>query len=132
MTCEPIIPRAIILVVYDRFRCSTISMRLLVVLTDFVDAVTGATWLRPFRRAARRHLVLFVALPTISGADRAGPAGQRRGGFSQGRGDWPAPRTRKVLEGLRRTGVFVVDVNPQELTPNLLNKYLEISFRGLL
>ena len=106
---------------------------LLVVLTDFVDAVTAADMVAAVRHAARRHVVLFVALrdPFLERAARA-EAADEAAGFRKAVALGLLRERREVLEGLRRFGVQVVDVDPAELTPNLVNKYLEITFRGLL
>jgi uncharacterized protein (DUF58 family) len=38
----------------------------------------------------------------------------------------------QVLESLRCSGVQVVDVNPEEVTPNLVNKYLDYVSRVIM
>ena len=58
---------------------------LLVVLTDFVDSETAAEMVAAVRHAARRHVVLFVALrDTFLEHAAAAPAGRRGSGFSEG------------------------------------------------
>lgn len=106
---------------------------LLVVLTDFVDAVTAADMVAAVRHAARRHLVLFVALrdPFLERAAHA-EAKDDEAGFRKATALSLLRERQEVLESLRRSGVQVGDVDPAEVTPNLVNKYLEITFRGLL
>jgi uncharacterized protein (DUF58 family) len=106
---------------------------LLVVLSDFVDAVTAKSMVAAVRHAARRHVVLFLALrdPFLKRAAEATSADEETA-FRQAVALSLLRERLEVLEGLRRYGVQVVDVNPEELTANLVNKYLEISFRGLL
>jgi uncharacterized protein (DUF58 family) len=39
---------------------------------------------------------------------------------------------RQVLEQLRQMGAHVLDVEPSGVTPPVINRYLEITLRGLL
>ena len=39
---------------------------------------------------------------------------------------------RSVLERIRQMGGFVIDAEPTGVTPPLINRYLEVTFRGLL
>jgi len=106
---------------------------LLVLLTDFVDAVTAEEMVAAIRHAGRRHVVLFVALrdPFIEEAARAEPESELEG-YSKAVALGLLRERREVLEGLRRSGIQVADVHPKDLTPNLLNRYTEITLRGLL
>jgi len=123
----------------DHARClRQIALRhnkraLLVMLTDFVDAVTAADMVAAMRHAARRHVVLFVALrdPFLERIAQAESIDEDAG-FRKAVAIGLLRERLEVLEGLRRCGVFVVDVNPAEVTPNLINKYLEITLRGVL
>jgi len=106
---------------------------LLVVLTDFVDATTSAEMVAHLHLAARRHLVLFTALkdPFLERAARAQPRTAFEG-FRKAAAVELLHERREVLEGLRRTGLHVLDVEPAGVTAPLINHYLEITFRGLL
>jgi uncharacterized protein (DUF58 family) len=106
---------------------------LLVILTDFVDAVTSADMVAAVRHAARRHIVLFVALrdPFLERIARA-QASDENSGFRKAVALGLLRERMEVLEGMKHSGIFVVDANPDDITPHLINKYLEITFRGLL
>ena len=106
---------------------------LVVVLTDFVDTVTAELMVESLERMARNHLVLFVSLRDRDlevVADRR-PLGLRNvaesvvaSGFVQER--------EVVLRKLSRTGIQVIDVLPDDLTAELINKYLDIKRREMI
>jgi uncharacterized protein (DUF58 family) len=106
---------------------------LLVVLTDFVDAQTAADMVAHVQLAARRHVVLFAALrdPFLERAASSRPRTPLEG-FRKAAGVDLLRERREVLEQLRQAGVHVLDVEPTGVTPPLINRYLEITFRGLL
>jgi uncharacterized protein (DUF58 family) len=106
---------------------------LLVVLTDFVDATTAADMIAHLQLAARRHLVLFTALkdPFLERAARGDPRVPLEGFRKAAAVDLLRER-REVLERIRQMGGFVIDAEPSGVTPPLINRYLEITFRGLL
>jgi len=106
---------------------------LLVVLTDFVDAETGADMIAHLRLASRRHLVLFVAFqdPFLAEAARERPCDTLAAFRKAAAADLLHERL-QVLERLRQMGAHVLDVEPAGVTPPLLNRYLELTFRGLL
>jgi uncharacterized protein (DUF58 family) len=106
---------------------------LLVVLTDFVDAQTAAEMVAHLQLAARRHLVLFAALkdPFLERAARSHPRTAFEG-YRKAAAVELLHERREVLEGLRQLGVHVLDVEPTGVTPPLINRYLEITLRGLL
>ena len=106
---------------------------LLVVLTDFVDATTAADMLAHLSLAARRHLVLFAALqdPFLDRAANLDPASVRAG-FRQAAAVDLLRERREVLERIRQMGGFTIDVAPAGLTPPVVNRYLEVMFKGLL
>jgi uncharacterized protein (DUF58 family) len=106
---------------------------LLVVLTDFVDAQTASEMVAHLQVAARRHVVLFAALrdPFLRVTARLTPRTAQEAFRKAAAIDLLRER-REVLERLRLAGVHVLDVEPEELTPPLINRYVEITFRGLL
>jgi uncharacterized protein (DUF58 family) len=106
---------------------------LLIVLTDFVDADTAADMIAHVHRAARRHLVLFVALkdPFLDRAARSHPATKIEG-FRKTAAMELLRERREVLERLRQLGAHVLDVEPGGITPPVINRYLEITLRGQL
>src|SRR5262249_27105949 len=78
---------------------------LLVVLTDFADAQTAAEMVAHVHLAARRHLVLFVALrdPFVETAARAAPRTTLEG-FRKAAALELLRERRQVLERLRQRG----------------------------
>jgi uncharacterized protein (DUF58 family) len=106
---------------------------LLVVLTDFVDAETAEDMVAAVRHAARRHVVLFAAFkdPFMERAARLEPRAEEEG-FRKAVALGLLRERQQVLRRLRLAGIQVVDAVPSEVTPGLLNKYLEISLRGLV
>ncbi|MBV9749174.1 MAG: DUF58 domain-containing protein, partial [Acetobacteraceae bacterium] len=106
---------------------------LLVVLTDFVDAETAADMVAAVGHAARRHVVLFTAFndPFVEEAARLRPRDEPEG-FRKTVALGLLRERREVLERLRQMGAQVIDAAPGAVTPALLNKYLEITLRGLL
>jgi len=123
----------------DHARClRTVAVRhnkrcLLVVLTDFVDAETAADMVAAVRHTARRHVVLFTAFkdPFVERAARSSPRSEQEG-FQKVVALELLRERREVLQQMRRVGVQVIDAEPSVVTPGLLNKYLEISLRGLV
>jgi uncharacterized protein (DUF58 family) len=106
---------------------------LLVFLTDFVDLETAGEMMAAIRLASRRHVVLFCAFndPFLDRAASVIPATEQEG-FRQVMALTLLRERQEVLERLRLQGAQVIDAVPTEVTPALLNKYLEVSLRGLV
>jgi uncharacterized protein (DUF58 family) len=106
---------------------------LLIVFTDFVDSDTASEMISHLRLAGRRHVVLFTALndPLLARAAAARPSDTFEGYRKAAAIELLRERS-EVLERLRRFGVHVLDVEPGSLTAPLINRYLEIAFRGVL
>jgi len=106
---------------------------LLVVLTDFVDATTAAGMVAHLQLAARRHVVLFAALKDsfLERAATSNPQTEREGFRKAAAVDLLRERL-EVLERIRHAGAFVVDAEPGEITPPVINRYLEVMLGGLL
>jgi uncharacterized protein (DUF58 family) len=106
---------------------------LLVVLTDFVDAGTASDMIAHVQLAARRHVVLFAAHkdPLLEEAARSLPRNPFDG-FRKASAVELLHDRREVLERLRQLGAHVLDVEPGGITPPLINRYLELAFRGVL
>ena len=112
-------------------RCRKRSLVVLMTnLFDDLNAELAATYLRNVRG---RHLPLAVFLrdhDLFGLADRAGPDGLS---LYQGAGAAAMLNWReRVLSGLRQAGVLTIDAFPEELTAQLVNRYLEIKARHLL
>ncbi len=103
---------------------------LVVVLTDFTDAVGAELMLENLRRLARKHVVLFVALsdPTLTAMEEQAPEG--RLGLHRAVVAGSLQRERAIaLERLRRLGVHVLDAPPAKLGAEMIDRYLDLKRR---
>ncbi|HEV8580382.1 MAG TPA: DUF58 domain-containing protein [Thermoanaerobaculia bacterium] len=103
---------------------------LIVVLTDFVDTISAELMVENLDRLSRRHLVVFVALqdPGLAATAAGAPASLLdlnravvAGGLLRDR--------EVVLRRLRRLGIYPIDAAPAQVTPRLINTYLDIKRR---
>lgn len=103
---------------------------LVVVLTDFVDTVTAELMVENLDRLARRHAVVFVALRDPSLAAIAGRYPADLAALNRAVVAGTLLRDRDVvLRRLSRQGIEPIDAAPAEVTPRLINTYLEIKRR---
>ena len=103
---------------------------LVVLFTQVVDDVAAAELLRLMRGVMPRHLPLMVLLRDVeidALVEGAGTDAYVRGAAAE----LSTFRDRLVRE-LKRHGALVLDVAPGQLTPALINRYLEIKARHLL
>lgn len=106
---------------------------LIVILTDFVDRFTAAPMMHGLTELARRHAFLFVAVedPTIEEVLSETPASRNQ--LAGQAVAYDLRRERKiVLEQLRRQGMVVLDLLPDQLTAPMLNQYLDLRNRGAI
>jgi len=106
---------------------------IVVVLTDFADTITAEHMVNNLGQLARRHLVIFVSLRDreITRIARAEPREYEDVGRAVVAEDFVRDRD-IVLTRLRRRGIFCIDAAPDEITVQLLNRYLEVKRRGLI
>lgn len=106
---------------------------LVVLMTDFVDTVTAELMLENARRLVRRHVVVFVALrdPTLEATALAAPDTLDRLYRSVVASDLRRQRE-LVLRRLEHMGVFTIDAAPDDVSADLLNRYLSIKRRELV
>ncbi|MEZ4386914.1 MAG: DUF58 domain-containing protein [Candidatus Krumholzibacteriia bacterium] len=106
---------------------------LVVVLSDFADAITAELMRDNLRRLARRHLVLCCALrdAALDRVATAAPTCEQQLARAVVADDLRQER-RAVLQGMQRLGVMTVDATPRDLTGALLDRYLEIKRRELI
>ena len=106
---------------------------LVVVLTDFVDSVTAELTVDNVLRLAGHHLVLFVALrdPVLDRMVDTAPSTVRDLDASVV-ADSLLREREVVVRRLQRAGVHCVDAVPEQVGPDLLNRYLEIKRRELI
>jgi uncharacterized protein (DUF58 family) len=103
---------------------------LVVVLTDFVDSIAAELMLENLGRLARRHVVLFVALRDPALAATAGAAPSTLLDLNRAVVAGGLVREREiVLRRLRRQGILSLDAAPGEVSPKLVNAYLDIKRR---
>ncbi len=106
---------------------------LVILLTDFVDTITAELMVENLSRLAARHLVVCVTLqdPQLHATAEAPPHtldDMARSVVADG-----FIRERAVVfERLRRLGVHCLDVPPQAVGMELLNRYLLIKQRELI
>ncbi len=106
---------------------------LVVLLTDFVDTVTAELMVENVERLSRRHLVLFVALrdPALEGLIEARPTSLGDVARAVVAHDLQRERT-VVVERLARRGVHCLDLPPERISAELLDRYLFIKQRELV
>lgn len=106
---------------------------LVVLLTSVVDEVNAESTQAILTAMAGRHLPVCVWLrDTRLEALVTGPRGRVEDHYIGGAAAELLARRERRLEAMRRRGVLVVDAAPDELTPRLLSRYLEIKARRLL
>ncbi len=106
---------------------------LVVLLTDFVDVVTAELMIENLEKLTRRHLVVFVTLrdPELARVSAAPP----HTSLDLYRAVVAADLGRErelVLRRLRRMGVATIDATPDEVSLQLLNRYLDIKRREMI
>jgi uncharacterized protein (DUF58 family) len=110
-----------------------IKRALMVVISDIADADTSVQFRRALTMLAARHVVLFAALQTpVAGEMARAPVETMLDVCRKGVILRLLREREKALHELRRAGVFVLDVEPRELTVPLLNRYVELRERNLL
>jgi uncharacterized protein (DUF58 family) len=101
-----------------------------VLFTQVVDDVAAAELLRLMRGVMPRHLPLMVLLRDVEIDE-----------LVEGDGDDPYVRGAaaelssfrdRMVREMKRHGALVLDVAPGQLTPSLIDRYLEIKARHLL
>jgi len=103
---------------------------LVVLFTQVVDEVAAAELLRLMRGVMPRHLPLMVILRDVE--IDAMVEGPDEGPYLRGAAAELATFRDRLVRDLKRQGALVLDVAPAQLTPALINRYLEIKARHLL
>jgi len=101
-----------------------------VVLTDFVDTITAELMVENLDRLSRRHVVVFVALqdPGLAAVAAQQPSGVLELNRAVVAGGLLRDRE-VVLRRLRRFGIYPIDAAPGQVSPRLINTYLDIKRR---
>lgn len=106
---------------------------LVVLFTDVVDARASGALLAQLGRSAHRHLVLAVALRNPELAARAdAPAGTEDEVYRRVAAEELLQARGVALAVMRRQGVLVADVGPDTVVTEVVNRYLDVKYRGLL
>ncbi|MGM0574857.1 MAG: DUF58 domain-containing protein [Myxococcota bacterium] len=106
---------------------------LVVVLTDFVDPVTAELMVDNLQRLSKRHLLVFVALrdPLLRRLVDAPPHSVdalHRAVVA----DTYLREREVVLRRLRRAGVLCIDAAPDQVGPELIERYLRVKRREMI
>jgi uncharacterized protein (DUF58 family) len=106
---------------------------LIVLMTDFVDTITAELMLENVTRLAQRHLVIFVTLqdPHLQTIAARHPGRLLDMTASVVADNFLRDRA-VVFERLRRLGVHCLDVAPERIGMDILNRYLLIKQRELI
>jgi uncharacterized protein (DUF58 family) len=106
---------------------------LVVVLTDVLDPEASSELVQSALRLSTRHLVLIVAMadPGVLAA-RDAPIASSARAYEWAAAEELMAARRRSFEILRRGGVMGLDVPAGELSPSLLERYLELKERALL
>ena len=106
---------------------------LVVLYTDVIDARTAASFIAYIGRAARRHLLVVVAIQNeaLLAAAHPGTTGSLAL-FRSAAAEELIREREEALARMRRGGVTVLDVAPGQMAAAVVNRYLEIKARGLL
>ncbi len=100
---------------------------LLIMVTDILDADAGTGLIHNMARAAGRHLVLCVVF-TEARVEREADStpGNRRGAYNKAAASHLWLRRHLALEKMRNQGILVLETPPEELSIELIRRYLEI------
>jgi uncharacterized protein (DUF58 family) len=104
-----------------------------IVISDLSDAETSQRMCASLQQLQRQHLVLFAALktPLLSQIVRE-PLDSPRQGARKAVAFRLLRDRGRALHTLRRQGVHVLDVEPQQMTLPLVNQFVELRQRNLL
>ncbi|WP_323038469.1 DUF58 domain-containing protein [Gemmobacter sp.] len=106
---------------------------LVILFSDFADAITAELLVENTAILARHHLVLYVALRDPALQALAHPADPGPDAIAMGVAAGQMLHERaSVLERLSRLGVLCLDTTPEGLTPALISRYIDIKSRELI
>ncbi len=106
---------------------------LLVILSDVLDSETSRQFRASLLRLAQRHLVLFAALRTPLLANVVSePVNTLLEGSRKAVTFRLLHEREQALQSLRHAGIHVLDVEPHQLTVQLINEFISIRKRNLL
>lgn len=106
---------------------------MIVLFTEFTDSTTAELMLENLGRIASKHLVVCVTLRDVALNQSANRQPEQIGDVARAvvaEDMWRERGT--VLQRLRRAGILIVETNPDNIGPALLNRYLEITRREMI
>jgi len=124
--------------VFEALAARVKKRTLVVLFTQVVDDVAAAELERILRGLLPRHLPLLVLLRDVDvdalalGEAAASAHLSGLGPYLRGAAAEILSFRDKLIRRLKQRGVLVLDVAPAELTPALINRYLEVKARHLL
>ncbi len=111
---------------------------LVVLFTQVVDDIAQAELLRLASALMPRHLPLIVVLrdtdldDLVEGRDPEARTADERALCMRGAAAELVTFRERMIRDMQRRGALVLDVPPRELTPALVNRYLDVKARHLL
>lgn len=106
---------------------------LIVVISDILDMQTTERFRSSLQQLTKRHIVLFAALKTpLLHAVLAESPRDLEVAWRSTLAYRLLDQRDEALQSLRKAGVYVVDVPPEHLGPQLINEFLELRSRNLL
>ncbi|HEY9478987.1 MAG TPA: DUF58 domain-containing protein [Gemmatimonadaceae bacterium] len=107
---------------------------LIVLFTDVIDPRASRALLAHTARGAGRHMLLVVALRNDRLMETAIPNPDSSSArlFEGAAAEELVAARHEALIQMRRAGVSVLDISPREMTPAVINRYLEIKARASL
>lgn len=107
---------------------------LIVLFTQIIDDTAAEELLRTVRSLRPRHLPLCVLFrdPDLEAMARPDPKAHAPGLYDAAAASELLAWRDKLLRDLKRSGALVLDVEPADLTPSLINRYFEVKVRHLL
>lgn len=118
---------------FSRLRRRLGRRTLIVVFTDLIDAAASHALLAQLARSARRHLVLAVALrnPELEAWAR-NPLDDDAAAYRRAAAEEMLEMRAVALARMRRAGVEGLDLEPSRAAADVVDRYLEIKYRGRL
>jgi uncharacterized protein (DUF58 family) len=106
---------------------------LIVVLSDVADIETSVQFRASLARLARRHVVILAALRTpVLGRILKEPVSSIVDGAKKAVTFRLLRERQLAIQSLRHAGLFVLDVEPSQLTVPLVNQFIDVRQRNLL
>jgi uncharacterized protein (DUF58 family) len=117
----------------EQLRTRRSKRTLLIVISDVNDAETSRRLSASLYQLRRQHVVLFAALRTPLLAEVVKEPVSQLDDAARKVVAFRLLRDRsRALHALRRGGVHVLDVEPQQLSTPLINQFIELRLRNLL